>query len=86
VPVSPLKPGVLVAEAELRPNQIQDLADQVAEIVKAAAGLELKFNLRVELGGPSQPSDEIVARVNELLRGVADKLKLGADPEPTPES
>jgi transcriptional regulator with XRE-family HTH domain len=70
------KPGVLVAEADLRPNEIQDLADQVADIAKAAVGLDLKFRLRVELGGESRPSDEVVASINQLLREISNDIKL----------
>ena len=48
VPVSapPPKPGVLVAEADLRPNEIQDLADVIGDIVSVAAGYDLTFHLR----------------------------------------
>ncbi|MBI3795502.1 MAG: ATP-binding protein [Deltaproteobacteria bacterium] len=70
------KPGVLVAEADLRPNEIQDLADQVAAIAKAAVGLDLKFRLRVELGGGSRPSDEVVASINQLLQEISSNLRL----------
>src|SRR5712691_11500875 len=70
------KPGVLVAEADLRPNEIQDLADQVADIAKAAVGLDLKFRLRVELGGGSRPSDDVVANINQLLQEISDDFKL----------
>ena len=45
------RPGVLTAEAVLEANGIQDLADQVPQIAKAAVGNDLKFNVRVELGG-----------------------------------
>ncbi|MCR4442858.1 MAG: DUF499 domain-containing protein [Peptococcaceae bacterium] len=76
-PPPPPKPGVKVAEAELRPNEIQDLADVIGELVAATVGLELTFKLRVELAGTPELPDEVVARVNELLAGVADTLKLG---------
>lgn len=71
-----IKAGVLVAEADLRPGQIQDLADQVAEITKAAAGLDLKFHLRIELGGPSRPSNDVIARMSQLLQEISSDLKL----------
>jgi hypothetical protein len=45
------KPDALVAEADLRPSEIQDLAEQLAEIRKAAGPADLKFRLRLELGG-----------------------------------
>src|SRR5262249_954575 len=37
-PELPKRPGVLVAEADLRPSQIQDLADQLGELTKAVVG------------------------------------------------
>ena len=69
-------PGVFWAEASLRPNQIQDLADHVADIAKAAVGLELKFNVRVELGGSSPPSDKVVEKISSLLGDVDKTLRL----------
>ena len=51
-----LKPqGLLIAEAVLEANGIQDLADQIANITKAAIGNDLKFNVRVEFGGETAP-------------------------------
>ncbi|OGK75197.1 MAG: hypothetical protein A2X53_06550 [Candidatus Rokubacteria bacterium GWA2_70_23] len=74
---TPLSPkGVLVAESEVRPNEIQDLADQVGELVKLAIGLELKFALRVELGGAARPSTELLAKINEILRAIRSDLEL----------
>jgi hypothetical protein len=75
-PPPPPTPGVLVAEAELQPNQIQDLAEQVADIKKAAIGLDLKFRIRIELGGVQSPSDEPVVQINQMLEEISDKLKL----------
>jgi hypothetical protein len=70
-----LKPDSLVAEAELRPNEIQDLGDQVLELRKAAGQSELRFRLRVELDGHGQsPEAETVARLNELLAKVSKSL------------
>ena len=68
--------GVLVAEAILEANGIQDLADQIPEITKAAVGNELKFNVRVEFGGETVPDSEAVEKINKLLSDVSDKLKL----------
>ncbi len=76
-PPKPPKPsGLLVAEAVLEANGIQDLADQVPEIAKAAVGNNLQFNVRVELGGETAPGPEAVEKINELLAEVSDKLKL----------
>ncbi|MBI4642080.1 MAG: hypothetical protein HY731_15440, partial [Candidatus Tectomicrobia bacterium] len=70
------EPGVLVAEADLRLNEIQDLADQVADIIKAAVGLDLKFHLRIELGGSSRLSDDVISRINKVLQEISEQLKL----------
>jgi len=75
-PPPPPPPGVLVAEAELQPNQIQDLAEQVADIKKAAVGLDLKFRIHIELGGVQSSSDEPVVQINQILVEIADELRL----------
>ena len=72
-----LKPqGLLIAEAVLEANGIQDLADQIPNITKAAIGNDLKFNVRVEFGGETAPPPEAVKRINELLSEVSDDLRL----------
>ena len=70
------RPGLLTAEAVLEANGIQDLADQVPEIAKAAVGNDLRFNVRVEFGGEEPPSAEAVDRINALLAEVSDVLRL----------
>lgn len=75
-PPPPPAPGIRVAEAVLRPAQIQDLAEVIGDITKAAVGLELKFRLRIELAG-GQASDEVISPINEKLKAVSDELKLG---------
>ncbi|TEB10643.1 helix-turn-helix domain-containing protein [Pelotomaculum propionicicum] len=71
------QPRVMVAEAELRPNEIQDLADQIGVIRKAAAGLDLKFHLRIELGSsPPPPPEDTVAKINQMLQKISSGLKL----------
>ena len=64
-----IPPGVLVAEAELQSDQIQDLAEHVAEIKKAAVGLELKFQIRIELGGVNNPTDKPVEQYKSIIKG-----------------
>jgi hypothetical protein len=71
----PPTPGVRVAEAELRQNQLQDLADQVGELTRAAVGHKLKFLLRIELGGETPPPADLVERLNALLAEVAEGLR-----------
>jgi Protein of unknown function (DUF499) len=75
-PPPPTRPGVFVAESDLRPGQLQDLADQIGEITKAAVGVELKVRIRLELGGKTKPSPEMIAAINEKLASVTDSLKL----------
>ncbi|MCL5107378.1 MAG: DUF499 domain-containing protein [Chloroflexi bacterium] len=76
-PVTTPKPGVLVAEAELQTGEIQNLAEVVGDIIKAAAGYDLKFRLTVELGGKTKPPAEVVEKVNTLLKEVAPQFRIG---------
>ena len=48
----------------------------VADIAKAAVGLELKFSLRVELGGSSPPPDKVVEKINSLLGHIDKAFRL----------
>jgi len=75
-PPPPPPRGVLVAEAELRPNELQDLAEEVGNVVSAAAGHQLRFVLRVELGETPPPALEIVKKIDEALGRVSGKLRL----------
>jgi len=75
-PPPPPKPGLLVARAELRSNQIQDLADQISDITLAAAGLDLKFNVQIEVSGTNLGSEEAVAKLNDLLGAISEDFKL----------
>ena len=70
----PVKPrlGVWAREVELSPAELQDLADEIGAVVKAAAGYELKLTVRVELGG--DPPEEVMAEVKKVLRRVAKEL------------
>lgn len=75
-PPLPPTPGALVAEAQLEPYQIQDLAEVVPDLAKASAGLDLKITARFEVSGSPRPNAEAVKQINELLRRVSDELKL----------
>ena len=75
-PYAGIRPGVLTAEAVLEANGIQDLADQIPEIARAAVGNDLKFTIRVELGGNVPPPADAVAKINELLAEVPDMPQL----------
>ena len=69
------RPGIRVAEAQLTPGQIQELADQIGELTKAAVGHDLRFSLRVELHGKEVPTD-VVEKVNEVLLEIDQNLGL----------
>jgi hypothetical protein len=66
---------VRVAQAELRPNQLQDLAEQVGALTGAAIGHDLKFLVRIELGGAKPPPANLVERLNKLLAEVFEGLR-----------
>jgi len=66
--------GALAAEAELDPSQIQDLADRMPELLRIAAGLELKLRLRVELEKGAEANAEARAELNQILSSVDEKL------------
>ena len=74
-PPPPPPRGALTAEATLEANGIQDLADQVHEIVRAAVGNNLRFNVRIELGGETTPPADVVNEINALLAEVSDDLR-----------
>ncbi|MCG7852096.1 MAG: hypothetical protein MIO92_06205, partial [Methanosarcinaceae archaeon] len=74
-PPPPPPPDILVAEAYLEPNQIQDLSDQIPDLTKTAAGQDLKYHVRIEFKG-DENKDEIAKQINELLKEVSDKLHL----------
>jgi len=71
-----VRPGVRVAEADLKANEIQDLADAIGELTRLATGCDLKLRLHIELGGERAASEERVAKLNELLKGISEDLEL----------
>jgi len=68
--------SVRIGQAELKSNEIQDLAEVVHEIVSAAAGYDLKFVVRVELGGDNPAPEDVVERVNAILEGISGEIQL----------
>jgi len=69
-------PNVRVARATLGIEEIQDLADAIADVQTAAAGHSIRFELRVELGdGQPVPSD-VVEKIAALLSEVSADLDL----------
>ena len=66
---------MLTTEATLEAYGIQDLAEQIGDIVKAAAGNNLKIKVRIELGGETPPPADVVTEVNALLAQISDALR-----------
>jgi hypothetical protein len=76
-PVVPSK--CLVAQAELEPSEIQDLADIIPSLLelKARFNTPLKFRVQIELGdGKQRPSEESANEMNKLLNGLKDGFTL----------
>jgi hypothetical protein len=69
------RPGVRQAQAELRASQVQDLAEQIGELGRIAVGCELKYHLRIELGGKAV-TQETLDKLNKLLADVSSELRL----------
>ncbi len=64
------------AEAQLSPDQIQDLAEKMSDLLRASIGLELEISLRVQLGDEPPPNEGSVRAVNEVLAAVSPDLIL----------
>jgi hypothetical protein len=56
--------------------RIQDLADQIGEIKKAAAGVGLEIQVTIEVGVDTPASDEARVKIQALLEGVCEGLAL----------
>ena len=73
----PPLPKRRLAEAELEPSELQDLVDGLGDVLKAGAGLNLRFVLRVEVGDGVETKTEQIAKLNEILVKICGKLRLG---------
>jgi len=74
-----VRPGVFAAEAELEPNQIQDLGDLIPELLKlkAKVNVNMRFRVRLEAGNEAQPPEQaVIDRINKLLEGVQEGFEL----------
>ena len=70
--------GIRTSSAKLEPGVLQDLVETLPDVIKAAAGVPLRFDVRITLGDGSEVAPETVEAVNELLKGVSDELHLDA--------
>lgn len=64
------------AELVLKANQLQDLSDQVPDLLRAAAGQEIGFAVRVTIKGKDRPQDAVVRAINELLKQVDSEFEV----------
>jgi hypothetical protein len=64
-------------ESDLKVHQLQDLADEVAEIANIGAPYGIRFRIQIDAGteGGDIP-DDVLARLNEALQRVSDDLEL----------
>ena len=67
----------MVAEAALEVHEIQDLAETISDIARAAVGCDFKVTVRVELGGEAEPDKGVVEKINALLAEVSEEFQLG---------
>ena len=70
----PKPKGVYTSSAVLEPAALQDLVDVLPDVVKVAAGVPLRFQLQITLGGGDSVSSSTVEEVNKLLETVNPEL------------
>lgn len=77
-PQPPLPMGARSGQADLRPNQLQDLADALGAIRTRAVGYDLKFTVRIQVGGGAVGTvpDDVIAGVNEVLTPIERDLEI----------
>jgi hypothetical protein len=74
-PPPPPPSGALVAEARLEVDRIQDLAERAPELLRIAAGLDLGFRVRIELGS-REASRETIESLDRVLAEIDPELRL----------
>ncbi|MEC4819663.1 MAG: hypothetical protein SAK29_41290 [Scytonema sp. PMC 1069.18] len=53
---------------ELEAHELRKLASKISELENAAGEIDLKFKVQIELNAETQVTDEIIARLNEILQ------------------
>jgi len=72
--VVPPPAGKRIAEAEMQPNQLQDMADIMGELLGTAGEYHLKFFLRIEVD--AKTPQEVIDKLNQLLDEVNGEIVL----------
>jgi hypothetical protein len=75
-PPDAAKPGTRVAQADLKHNQVQDLADVMGDLLKAKANYDLRFHVRIEIAGKLPPPDATVDAINKVLAKVSKDMRV----------
>ena len=70
--------GVYTSSAALEPSALQDLVEALPDIVNAAAGISLRFQLQISLGEGESLTSSKVEEINALLGSVNPELRLKA--------
>ena len=68
--------GVLTSLSDLEGNELQDLVEVLPDVLSAAAGVPLRFSVRITLGDGGDVPSETVSSVNDLLGSVKSDLSL----------
>lgn len=63
------------ASATLQPEEIQDLADEIADLLSAEPGMDFSFHVRIETDGGSSLTAETREKLNDVLSRVSEELK-----------
>ncbi len=58
---------------------IQDLAEAVGDIGDIVAGYDLRFSVTIHFSDGRKPPKDVVARLNEVLRRIDEKLQTDSD-------
>jgi hypothetical protein len=70
--------GARYAEAELEPLALQDFFEALPDVLKAAAGVSLKFRLHIVIGDGQDLESATVDAISKLLEEVSPDLRLKA--------
>jgi len=70
--------GVRYAEAALEPLALQDFVEVLPDVLKAAAGVSLKFRLHIVIGDGQDLAPTTVDAISKLLEEVSPDLRLKA--------
>lgn len=73
------RPKVRIAAADLEVGEFQDLSDAMPKLVevKAKTNVPIAFRVEVSVGdGKTDPPEEAVEKVNELLGKIKDDFRL----------